>query len=85
MTLVLPGNESLRHTRHKAVLLLTMALRKGELSGLPRSRVLCTGVARAILRRSKIATTLEVYTEVATEQFRDALQKPGQSLNGPTE
>lgn len=39
-----------------------------------------TSVLRAILRHSRIATTMEVYTGVTSEQSRTALRKLGDSL-----
>lgn len=38
-------------------------------------------VAQAILRHSRISTTMEVYTEVTSEQSRDALRQLGESLS----
>lgn len=39
-------------------------------------------VAMRILRHSKIAVTMEIYTEVPDEMTRDALRRLGEQLDG---
>jgi hypothetical protein len=47
------------------------------------SRSTCTpGVAMRILRHSKIAVTMEIYTEVPDDSTRDALRRLGDQLDG---
>ena len=41
-------------------------------------------VATQILRHSKIAITMEIYTEVPSAATREALRKLGQWLDGPS-
>jgi integrase len=39
-------------------------------------------VAMRILRHSKIAVTMEIYTEVPDDITREALRRPGDQLDG---
>jgi integrase len=41
-------------------------------------------VAMQVLRHSKIATTMEVYTHVSSDSTRKALRKLGKHLGGPS-